>query len=67
MMQSKRTDDIQKINTLLANCNQNFVTCPFSGQKNAQILWMALKCRIMNFVVVLDGLSTSLVLKLWLL
>ena len=36
MMKMKTTDDLGKINTLLTNCNRNFVTRPFSLQKNAQ-------------------------------
>ena len=49
MMQMKTTDDMGKINTLLAHCNRNFVIRSFFRQKNAQTVWMAMKCRIINF------------------
>ena len=49
MMQMKTTDDVGKINTLLAHYNRNFVIWPFFRQKNAQSVWMAMKCRIINF------------------
>ena len=38
-----------EINTLLAYCNRKFVVWSFFYQKNAQTVWMAMKCRIINF------------------
>ena len=63
MMQMKITDDMGIINTLLAHCNRNFVICPFFRQKNAQTVWMAMKCRIINFDAIFYALLTSIVLK----
>ena len=59
----KKPDDIGKINTLLAHCNRKFVICPFFRQKNAQTVWMAVKCKIINFDAIFYVLLTSIVLN----
>ena len=63
MMQMKTADDMGKINTLLAHCKRNFVFLPFFRQKNAQTVWMAMKCRIINFDAIFYVLLTSIVVK----
>ena len=64
MMQMKTTDNMGKINTLLAHCKRNFVIRPFFCQKNAQTVWMAMKCRNINFdVYVFYVLLTFIILK----
>ena len=49
IIQIKPTDDMQKLNPLLAFCIRECVNLPVSHQKNAKTLWIALKRRIMNF------------------
>ena len=63
MMQMKTSDDIGKINTLHAHCNRYNVILPFFRQKNAQTVWMAMKCKIINFDAIFYVLLTSIVLK----
>ena len=45
----KPTDDMQKLNTLLAFCIRECVKIDQSPIKNTKALWIALKRRIMNF------------------
>ena len=52
--QKKMMDDIRKVSTLLANCNQIFFSRPLSHQKNAFTLWVTFKCRQMNFDAIID-------------
>ena len=62
-MQKKITDDMRKVNNLLANCNRNFVIWPLSHQKNALTLSLAFKRRKISFDAIIDILLTFKVLK----
>ena len=56
MVQIKTTDYMRGKNTLLAKCNRNFVTRPFSRQKKAYASLMPLKCKILNYDAIIDVL-----------